>query len=103
MSVAAPNSLSAPDYLAAHTGLAHRVRSVGILDVEGEGRAAFLQGQLTQDVASLSAGRTRPTAALTAKGKPVFLATVIGLPGRIRPLLPSASPLPGLGPLRKSL
>src|SRR5205807_1721815 len=88
-------------YLAAHTGLAHRVRSVGILDVEGGGRAAFLQGQLTQDLESLSAGRSRPAAALTAKGKLVFLATVIGLPDRIRLLLPAVSRVTALEHLRK--
>jgi tRNA-modifying protein YgfZ len=48
---------------------------------------AFLQGQLTQDVRSLAAGETRPAAALTPKGKLIFLARVVGLPGGARLLL----------------
>ena len=52
-------------------------------------------------MAGLSPGRTRPAAALTAKGKLVFLATAIGLPDRIRLLLPAVSRVTALEHLRK--
>lgn len=101
MTVAAAGIAAPVGYQAARTGLAHRFREGGVLDVEGEGRAAFLQGQLTQDVASLASGQTRPAAALTPKGKLVFLARVIGMPDRLRLLVPAVSRAPALEHLRK--
>lgn len=77
-----------PAYAAARAGLAHRIRPAGVLDVAGEDRVAFLQGQLTQDVWNLAPGETREAAGLTPKGKLLFVARVIGLPDRIRLLLP---------------
>jgi len=79
------------DYRAAREGVAHRVRESGVVDVEGPDRVAFLQGQLTQDVKSLAPGETRPAVALTPKGKLVFLARVLGMPDRIRLLVPPES------------
>jgi folate-binding protein YgfZ len=67
------------------------LRPTAVLDVEGPDREAFLQGQLTQDVRSLSPGEARPAAGLTPKGKLIFLARVVGLPDRIRLLVPEAS------------
>jgi folate-binding protein YgfZ len=101
VTIAAAGIAAPAGYEAARTGLAHRFREAGVLDVEGEGRAAFLQGQLTQDVASLAAGQTRPAAALTAKGKLVFLARVIGLPDRIRLLVPAVARAPAVEHLQK--
>lgn len=89
------------DSEAAREALGHRVRRAGILDVEGEDRVAFLQGQLTQDVRALAPGEVRPAAALTPKGKLVFLARVVGLPDRIRLLLPADSREPALAHLKK--
>ncbi len=67
--------------------LAHRLRRSGVLDVEGADRVAFLQGQLTQDVKAMASGEVRPAAALTPKGKLVFLARVMALPDRMRLLV----------------
>lgn len=75
------------DYRAARTSLAHRIRPAAVLDIGGPDGMAFLQGQLTQDVRSLAAGETRPAAALTPKGKLIFLARVVGRPGGARLLL----------------
>src|SRR5262249_43959693 len=71
--------------------IAYFLRPTAVLDVEGPDREAFLQGQLTQDVVQLSPGEARPTAGLTPKGKLIFLARVVGLPDRIRLLLPELS------------
>src|SRR6266545_3601905 len=79
------------DYRAARERLAHRVRESAVVDVGGPDRVAFLQGQLTQDVKSLAPGATRPAAALTPKGKLVFLARVLGMPDRFRLLVSGAS------------
>src|SRR6266536_2025974 len=76
------------DYRAARESLAHRLRPSAVLDVGGPDGVAFLQGQLTQDVRSLAVGETRPTAALSPKGKLLFLARLVGLPGGARLLLP---------------
>ena len=54
------------DEVAAREGLAHRPR-FGVIAIEGPDRAAFLQGQLTQDVRGLEAGNSRPAAGLTAQ------------------------------------
>jgi folate-binding protein YgfZ len=91
----------ASDYEAAREGLGHRVRRTGVLDVEGEDRVAFLQGQLTQDVRALAPGEARPAAALTPTGKLLFLARVVGFPNRIRLLVPADSREPALAHLRK--
>lgn len=85
---AASTRIPPADDRAARESLAHRVRSSGILDVEGADRAAFLQGQLTQDIKTMAAGETRPTAALTPRGKLVFIARVLSLPDRLRLLVP---------------
>ncbi|MGE5278907.1 MAG: YgfZ/GcvT domain-containing protein [Acidobacteriota bacterium] len=90
-----------PAYRAAREGLAHRRRDSAVLDIEGPEREAFLQGQLTQDVRDLAPGETRPTAALTPKGKLLFIARLVEMPGRIRLLLPSASRQAALEHLRK--
>jgi folate-binding protein YgfZ len=95
----APTAVS--DYEAARERLGHRVRQTGVLDVEGEDRVAFLQGQLTQDVRGLAPGESRLAAALTPKGKLVFLARVLGLPDRIRLLVPEASREPAFAHLKK--
>jgi folate-binding protein YgfZ len=61
--------------------------------VEGPDRESFLQGQLTQDVRGLAAGEVRPAAGLTPKGKLLYVARVLGLPDRLRLLVPA--PLSG--------
>jgi folate-binding protein YgfZ len=81
--------------------LAYRFRPSAILDVEGADRVAFLQGQLTQDIAGMAVGDTRPAAGLTPKGKMLFLARVRVLPDRLRLLLPASSREPVLAHLRK--
>ncbi len=91
----------ASDYEAAREALGHRVRRAGVLDVEGEDRVAFLQGQLTQDIRALAPGESRPAAALTPKGKLVFVTRVLGLPDRIRLLVPADSREPALAHLKK--
>ena len=73
-----------PGYVAAREGLAHRIRLTAILDVVGEDRIAFLQGQLTQEMRALAPGESRPVAGLTPKGKLLFLPASLGLPDRIR-------------------
>lgn len=89
------------DYDAAREALGHRVRQAGVLDIEGEDRVAFLQGQLTQDIRALAPGEARPAAALTPRGKLLFLARVLSLPDRIRLLVPAASLEPAIGHLKK--
>ncbi len=80
---------------------AYRVRSAAILDVTGDDRGPFLQGQLTQDVRRAEVGQVLPAAGLTPKGKLLFVARLIGLPDRLRLLLPEASREPVLAHLRK--
>ncbi len=70
---------------------AYRVRRAAVLDVTGADRAAFLQGQVTQDVRRAEAGEVVPAAGLTPKGKLLFVARLVGLPDRLRLLLSSAS------------
>ena len=82
---------AAADYRAAKEGLAYRVRPAAVLDVAGKDGLAFLQGQLTQDVLGIAPGGARPAAALTPKGKLLFLARVVGLPADARRLLLPAS------------
>jgi folate-binding protein YgfZ len=51
--------------------------------VAGPDRAAFLQGQLTQDVRNLESGESRPAAGLTPKGKLLFFGTLVGQADRM--------------------
>jgi folate-binding protein YgfZ len=90
-----------PGYAAAREGLAHRIRPAGIIDVIGEDRVAYLQGQLTQEMRNLAPGETREAAGLTPKGKLLFVARVLGLPDRIRLLLPESLRTPALEHLRR--
>jgi folate-binding protein YgfZ len=91
-----------PDYRAAKEALAHRVRPSAVVDVGGPDGVAFLQGQLTQDVRAMAPRETRTTAALTPRGKLLFLARVVGLPeGRLRLLLPAAEREPAIAHLKK--
>ncbi len=76
-----------PAYAAAREALAHRIRPAGVVDVTGEDRAAYLQGQLTQEMRNLAPGETREAAGLTPKGKLLFVARVVGLPDRLRLLV----------------
>jgi folate-binding protein YgfZ len=90
-----------PGYAAAREGLAHRIRPAGIIDVAGEDRVSYLQGQLTQEMQNLAPGETREAAGLTPKGKILFVARVLGLPDRIRLLLPESLRNPALEHLRR--
>jgi folate-binding protein YgfZ len=82
-------------------GRAHRIRDAAILDVGGPDRVPFLQGQLTQELRGLSEGEVREAAALSPKGKLLFVARLVGMPDRIRLLLPPASRAAALDHLRK--
>jgi folate-binding protein YgfZ len=90
-----------PDYRAAKEGLAHRMRFAAILEVGGPDRVAFLQGQLTADIAALGMGEVRPAAGLTPKGKLIFLARIQVLPDRLRLLVSGSSRTRVLEHLRK--
>ena len=92
---------SLPGYGAAREKLAHRTRPGAILDVTGDDRIAFLQGQLTQEMRDLSPGVARPVAGLTAKGKLLFVARALGLADRVRLLAPAGLRQPMLDHLRK--
>jgi tRNA-modifying protein YgfZ len=92
---------ASPAYRAAREELAHRVREAAVLDVEGADRQSFLQGQLTQDTQGLAVGEARPAAALTPKGKLLFVARLVGLPDRLRLLLPAATRSTAVEHLRK--
>lgn len=72
------------------TARGHRFRETAVLDVTGEDRVGFLQGQLTQDVITLLEGETRPAAGLSPKGKLLFTARLIRLPDRLRLLVPAS-------------
>jgi folate-binding protein YgfZ len=89
------------EYRSARESLAHTVRRSGVLDVEGADRVAFLQGQLTQDVQAMAPGEVRPAAALTPKGKLLFLARVLALPDRLRLLAATGSRESILAQLKK--
>lgn len=102
MDAARPASAIEPlGYSAAREGLAHRIRAAGVVDVAGEDRVVFLQGQLTQEMRNLAPGQTRETAGLTPKGKLLFVARVLVLPDRIRLLLPDNLRTPVFEHLRK--
>ncbi len=75
-------------YARARAGLAHRFRSAGVLAVEGADRAAFLQGQLTQDVRGLGPGEARPAAGLTPKGKLLYFGWLAAQGDRLLLLVP---------------
>jgi len=81
--------------------IGHRVRTSAILDVLGQDREAFLQGQLTQDVGGMKPGETRPAAGLTPRGKLLFLARLQALEDRLRLYLPALSREPVLAHLTK--
>jgi folate-binding protein YgfZ len=66
------------------------MRPTAVLDVAGENRVAFLQGQLTQEMKGLAPGETRATAGLTSKGKLLFVARAVGATDRILLALPAA-------------
>ena len=89
------------DYAAARQTRGHRERSTAVLSVEGPDRSAFLQGQLTQDVKTLSAGETRPAAGLNAKGKLIYFGRVHAQIERILLLVESTSRDAVLAHLRK--
>jgi tRNA-modifying protein YgfZ len=74
--------------------LAHRERA-GVVVVEGADRAAFLQGQLTQDVRGLAPGQSRLAAGLTAKGKLLYFGRLVAEADRFLLLVP-ASAAPGV-------
>jgi tRNA-modifying protein YgfZ len=76
------------DEVAAREGLAHR-RRAGVIAVEGPDRAAFLQGQLTQDVRGLEPGGSRPAAALTPRGKLLYVGVLAADADRLLLLLPA--------------
>ncbi len=90
-----------PGYVAAREGIAHRIRMTAILDVVGEDRIAFLQGQLTQEMRDLPTRSARPFAGLTSKGKLLFVGRALGLPDRVRLLVPAVLLAPMLEHLRK--
>ena len=80
---------AAPDYLAAREALAHRIRALGVLAVEGPDRVEFLQGQLTQDIRTLPPGSARPAAGLTPRGKLLYFGRVRNDGERLLLLVPS--------------
>jgi len=92
---------SLPGYVAAREKLAHRTRPGAILDVTGDDRITFLQGQLTQEMRDLPPGVARPVAGLTPKGKLLFVARAVGLADRVRLLAPVVLRQPMLDHLRK--
>lgn len=65
------------DYAAARGALAHRWARLAPISVAGPDRAAFLQGQLTQDVRNLTPGESRSAAGLTPKGKLLFFGPLV--------------------------
>jgi folate-binding protein YgfZ len=89
MGTTAPVSpVAAAGYRAARETLAHRFLPAAVIDVAGEDRVSFLQGQLTQEMRGLSAGESRAAAGLTPKGKLLFVAQVVGLEDRLRLVVP---------------
>lgn len=101
MGLGATASASLPGYAAAREGLAHRIRPAAVLDVTGDDRIAFLQGQLTQEMRELAPGVALPVAGLTPKGKLLFVARAVGLADRVRFLAPAVLRGPMLDHLRK--
>jgi folate-binding protein YgfZ len=66
-----------------------RRTAAGVLDLTGEDREAFLQGQCTNDVLALPKGGVTPAAALTPKGKLLAVFRAAKLVDRLRILLPA--------------
>src|SRR6266550_1281076 len=100
--MSAPSSTSvSAGYTAARQQLAHRDRGSAVLDVGGEDRVAFLQGQLTQEMRGLAPGETRDAAGLTPKGKLLFVGRAVGSADRIRLVLPAVLRTPVFEHLRK--
>ncbi|HMF07602.1 MAG TPA: hypothetical protein VKJ00_00625 [Thermoanaerobaculia bacterium] len=95
-----PSSTPAPGPKGA-AGAGHRQRPSAILDVLGQEREAFLQGQLTQEVRGMKPGETRPAAGLTPRGKLLFVARLQALEDRLRLYLPAVSREPILAHLTK--
>jgi folate-binding protein YgfZ len=62
---------------------------MGVLAVAGADRAAFLQGQLTQDVRGLENGQARRAAGLTPKGKLLYFGWLAAEPERLLLLVPA--------------
>jgi tRNA-modifying protein YgfZ len=85
-----PGAAPPPAHAAARERLAHRFRGAGVVDVVGDDRVAFLQGQLTQEMRNLPPGETRDAAGLTPKGKLLFVARVVALPDRLRLIVPES-------------
>ena len=90
-----------PGYDRARERLAHRARPSAVVDVAGDDRVAFLQGQLTQEMRDLAPGETRDAAGLTPKGKLLFVARAVGSADRIRLLAPAVLRTPVFEHLRK--
>jgi tRNA-modifying protein YgfZ len=88
-------------YDSARESLAHRLRPSAVVDVAGNDREAFLQGQLTQEMRGLAPGETRDAAGLTPKGKLLFVARAVGAADRIRLILPAVLRIPVFEHLRK--
>jgi len=99
--VTSPTVSGLPGYIAAREGLAHRLRPTTLLEVSGQDRIAFLQGQLTQEMKGLAPGETRAAAGLTPKGKLLFVARAVGETDRILLVLAAALRDPVLEHLRK--
>lgn len=91
MNSASASAAPPPAYSAARERLAHRFRAIAVVDVTGDDRTAFLQGQLSQEMRGLSRGETRPAAGLTPKGKLLFVARAVGGEDRVRLLLPASA------------
>jgi folate-binding protein YgfZ len=71
--------------------LAHRFRDLAVLSVEGADRAAFLQGQLTQEVRDLRPGASRLTAGLTPQGKLLYYGRLVAEADRFLLILDSSA------------
>lgn len=74
--------------MTAELAFEYRIRPAAILDVGGPDRAAFLQGQVTQDVRLALPGVTVPVAGLTPKGKILYSGRLAGLGDALRLVLP---------------
>jgi len=83
MSSVLPRPEPPSGYASAVSRAAHCYRQIGIVSVGGPDRAAFLQGQLTQDVGKLASGSALPTAGLSPKGKIIYIGMVVALPERL--------------------
>jgi len=56
---------------------AHLFRPTAVLEIAGDDRTAFLQGQLTQEVRNLPPGASRLAAALTPQGKLAYFGRLV--------------------------